>query len=168
MNYLNLIKQQYFTILPKLELISVAISLILLIGIVYILFKFNYATEKVDLWKDASRASTLFSQKRVMRGWRKVLRLLRSKKSADWRLALIEVDKILGEVLRLADYQGANLEEQLKNISKDQLSSIEELRETHQLIKQLKQDPDFSLSKETADETAYIYGKTFRELRLLK
>lgn len=168
MNYINLIKEQYLSILPKLELVSAIISAVFLIGIIYILFKFKYATQTVDLWEDTARVSSRFSHKRVARGWRHILKLLRSRKTADWRSALIEADDILREVLRLADYQGANLDEQLDNISTDQLSSVGELKEAHQLIKQLRQDSDFALSKETADETAYIYGKTFRELRLMK
>lgn len=166
MEYINTIQEWYLAVLPNLKLISVIISSFLLICIIYILIKFNYVSQRTDFLTDTARASSNYSRKRVARGWKRILKLMRSKKVDDWKNALIEADNILGEVLRLADYQGVSLDEQLDNISVEQLSVIDNLRNSHQLTKRIKQDEDFDFDKETIEENLFNYSRAFRELRL--
>lgn len=167
-NNLNLIRDQYLSILPKLELASLIISVLLLGGIVYILFKFGYLAEKTDFWSDVLIGGVSHhSRKQVSRGWKRILTLTRGGNAGDWRIALITADDILDELLKLADYQGDNLEERLANISPAQLSVVKDLWDAHQLAQRLRREPDYLPSKEIVDEAVYAYGRAFRELRLL-
>lgn len=164
---LNIIRDQYLSILPKLELASFIISALLLGGIIYILFKFGYLAEKTDFWSDVLVGAGRHSRRQVSRGWKRILKLTSGGNAGDWRTALTGADDILDELLKLADYQGNNLEERLANISPAQLNVIKDLRDAHQLVRRLRREPDYLPSKETVDEAVYAYGQAFRELRLL-
>lgn len=148
------------------QAISVIISAILLYGIIYSIVKAGYLNLKTERLMDALMHGNVF-RRRSLKGWRHILKNLRSNDPGKWRLALREADRILDEILKMAGYHGDNLDERLENITSAQLPSIEEVRQAHNLSKKVSEDSDFPLKKEEADEAAYIYRKAFRELRLL-
>lgn len=157
----------YLPDLVLLRFISFLISVLLVSGIIYLLIKLHFVSEKTDFLVSVLRGSSRLSQRRVLRGWKSILKFMRSKKAEDWQSALMEADGMLDEVLKLAGYYGRDLTERLENITVAQLGMIDDLRQAHQLALKVQQDPGYPLNKEAADEAAYIYGKTFRELRLI-
>ena len=151
--------------LGTLQTISFFISIVLVIGTIYALIKSGYFNYKTERLMDALMVGDL-PRRRSIKGWQEIMKKMGSKKEEDWQAALIIADNILGEVLKLAGYYGKNLTDRLDNITPAQMSTIEELRQAHQLTKRARQD-DFSAEKTEISEAIYIYRKTFQELRLL-
>lgn len=149
-----------------IKTISGIISLALFIFIIFLIIKSNFIAIKIDRFSDATGFDEL-SRRRNIRAWNGILKNLRAADPDHWRVALRDADKILDEILKLAGYQGSNLNERLDNISAAQISNIEELRVAHQFSVRANKEPDFQLTKETVDEAIYIYSQTFKELRLL-
>lgn len=82
----------------------------------------------------------------------------------DWKLAIIEADIILDDVLKQHGYPGASLGERLKSISPQQLGSLQDAWEAHKVRNRIAHDgADFVLTKRLADETIARYRRVFAE-----
>lgn len=83
----------------------------------------------------------------------------------DWKLAIIEADIILDDLLKQQGYAGMSLGERLKSISPTQLNSLNDAWEAHKVRNRIAHDgADFVLTKNLADETINRYQRVFREL----
>lgn len=83
----------------------------------------------------------------------------------DWKLAIIEADIILDELLKEAGYIGASLGERLKSISPTQLQSLDDAWQAHKVRNQIAHaGSDFVLTKKLAEDTIKQYRRVFYEL----
>ena len=86
----------------------------------------------------------------------------------DWKLAIIEADIMLDEMLKKAGYAGASLGERLKSISPTQLNSLDAAWQAHKVRNQVAHGgTDFVLTRRMADETIKQYRQVFSELGAL-
>lgn len=82
----------------------------------------------------------------------------------DWKLAIIEADIILDEILKQHGYPGNSLGERLKSISPQQLASLQDAWEAHKVRNRIAHDgADFVLTKRLAEDTIARYRKVFNE-----
>jgi hypothetical protein len=83
----------------------------------------------------------------------------------DWKLAIIEADIILDGALKQKGYPGVSLGERLKNVSPQQLGSLQDAWEAHKVRNRIAHDgADFVLTKRIAQETINRYQRVFSEL----
>jgi len=93
-----------------------------------------------------------------------VLTHIDSENPNDWKLAIIEADIILDDILKKRGYVGNSLGERLKSISVDQLASLNDAWEAHKVRNRIAHDgADFVLTKRIAQETVVRYQKVFKE-----
>ncbi|MCA9360539.1 hypothetical protein H6785_02305 [Candidatus Nomurabacteria bacterium] len=82
----------------------------------------------------------------------------------DWRLAIIEADIILDDILKKRGYVGNSLGERLKGISSNQLATINDAWEAHIVRNKIAhQGADFVLTKRIVEETIARYKRVFNE-----
>ncbi len=85
----------------------------------------------------------------------------------DWKLAIIEADIILDQVLKEAGYGGVSLGERLRSISPSQLQSLDMAWQAHKVRNQIAHEgADFILTKRIAEETIKQYLAVFNELEI--
>jgi len=90
-----------------------------------------------------------------------------SENPNDWKLAIIEADIILDDLLKQRGYIGSSLGERLRTIVPQQLQSIDDAWEAHKIRNRIAHDgSDFVLTKRLAKETITRYEKVFREFGL--
>ncbi len=147
--------------------VSIFISGILLVGIIYLISKLQFINYRVEIFMDAWSIGDL-NKHRSLRAWKHILKHLSGRKEERWKQAVLDADKVLDELLKISGYHGAHLTERLDNITSAQITNIDELRQAHETAKIIKKDPDFAFSKTEAEENVYIYRKVFKELRLLE
>jgi hypothetical protein len=93
-----------------------------------------------------------------------VMRRADSDNPNDWKLAIIEADIILDDILKKRGYTGSSLGERLKSISPNQLESLNDAWEAHKIRNRIAHDgADFVLTKRVAQETIARYLRIFRE-----
>lgn len=93
-----------------------------------------------------------------------VLQHIESTNPNDWKLAIIEADIILDDILKQRGYIGASLGERLKSISPDQLNSLNDAWEAHKVRNRIAHDgADFVLTQRLAEETINRYRRVFGE-----
>lgn len=82
----------------------------------------------------------------------------------DWKLAIIEADIILDDILKQQGYAGNSLGERLKSISPNQLESLQDAWEAHKVRNKIAHEgTDFVLTQRLVQETINQYQRVFAE-----
>lgn len=82
----------------------------------------------------------------------------------DWKLAIIEADIILDDLLKQRGYAGNSLGERLKSISPAQLATLNDAWEAHKIRNHIAHDgADFVLTHRLAQDTINRYRRVFTE-----
>jgi preprotein translocase subunit SecG len=96
-----------------------------------------------------------------------VLKHIESQNPNDWKLAIIEADIVLDDLLKQRGYVGSSLGERLKSIPPSQLSSLNDAWEAHKVRNRIAHEgADFVLTQRIAEETVSRYRKVFNEFGL--
>lgn len=89
--------------------------------------------------------------------WNKVKEKLKSKNESDYKVAIIEADNIIDDLIARMNYKGENMGERLDNITSGQIENIEDLRKAHEVRNRIIHDESFVLTKEEAEKTMNIF-----------
>lgn len=82
----------------------------------------------------------------------------------DWKLAIIEADVMLDELLKQRGYAGNSLGERLRSISPQQLETLNDAWEAHKVRNRIAHEgQDFVLTQRIAQETVTRYQRVFAE-----
>jgi len=82
----------------------------------------------------------------------------------DWKLAIIEADIILGEVLHEAGYAGKTIGDQLKSASTSNFSSLQDAWDAHLIRNKIAHEgADFVLTQQAAKAAMIKYQRVFKE-----
>lgn len=101
------------------------------------------------------------------RKWRKIISRLENKSEPEAKLAILEADALLDEVLKKSGYPGQTLAEKLEKITTDTLPNLEELKKARQVRENIISDPAYKLDLEKAKEVLKVYEKSLTLLEAL-
>jgi len=150
-----------------IQIVSFLISSILLGLIMYFISKTDVFSQPIEHFFDVLGKADI-SKRRTIKGWKEIRRKLKSGKVDDLKSAILEADKILGEILRMAGYPGENLDERLEQMTPGEFSNLEELKQAHKFKVRITNEPDFVISLNEAQVIIEIYKKVFQELNLIE
>jgi len=117
-------------------------------------------------WLDLVGLSTV-DNKRVLRAWAKIMERMKTGQEAEMRLAIIEADQILDEILKVSGYIGKTMADRSGQLSSVNLSNIEMVWRAHKVRNRLVHEADYSISRVEVEEYIKVYEKAFREFKLL-
>lgn len=95
--------------------------------------------------------------------WDKIETLMASANPSDWKLAIIEADKILDDITKAMQYPGESLGERLKSVEPSDFTTIQEAWEAHKVRNQIAHEPGFVLTDRVARQTIARYKAVFEE-----
>ncbi len=96
--------------------------------------------------------------------WQVVEKHIESENPSDWKLAIIEADLILEEMLDEAGYEGETIGEKLRNAEEAGFKTLGYAREAHAVRNQIAhQGSEFAISKTKAHRTIDQYKDVFVE-----
>ena len=99
--------------------------------------------------------------------WEEILRHLSSFREGEWKFAIVEADKLVNDVLKDAGFEGDSIGEKLKNITPEQLQSINSLWDAHKLRNLLVHDSSFKVRHTEIRFAIEKYEKALKELQVL-
>lgn len=101
--------------------------------------------------------------------WQVILEHVNSESPAEWKIAILEADNMLDEVLEDAGYVGETLAEKLKSMSRTKIASYDDVWDAHRVRNEIAHGGaiDMDLPKKTARDTVAKFEKAFRELGYL-
>jgi hypothetical protein len=150
-----------------LEVVGIGFCLLLIGLIIFFLSKTSWM--KVRAIQDLVEITTYkpLGAKKIMKQWMKIKESLNSGLESEFKLAIIEADSILDDVLKKLGYNGETLGERLKQVSQDILPSLENAQEAHKIRNNIVHDPDYRLNLTEAEKTISFYEKVLTELDFL-
>lgn len=146
------------------KIIFILISLILAVLIIILFFKSSWS--RYFLFEDLTEAFTArpYGAKKAFKEWLKIKNLLFSQRESDYKLALIEADNLLDEILTKMGYKGDNLIERLNQLDQSILPNLDEVFKAHKIRNNVVHDPDYKLTYEEVKTCLDIYQKSLQDL----
>lgn len=100
--------------------------------------------------------------------WERVVKHINSAESSDWRLAIIEADILLDEVLSASGYHGESVGEKLKAVEKGDFVSLDAAWEAHKMRNSVAhRGADFPLNEREAKRAIALYEQVFKEFQMI-
>lgn len=100
--------------------------------------------------------------------WERIIELINSPNSSDWRLAIIEADVMLEELLRKAGYDGDSIGEMLKAVDRSDFLTLEAAWEAHKIRNAVAhQGADYPLNEREAKHAVSLFESVFREFKII-
>lgn len=149
---------------------SLMFSGILLYGIIYSKIRYSQIMGDVmarlkadeEAWQRAKRELPEHAR------WRQVLAHAQSDNPNDWRLAIIEADIMLEEVLDAAGFPGRTIGDKLKTANRGTFRSLDDAWQAHKTRNDIAhQGGEFILTKRLANEAIARYERVFQEFGAL-
>ena len=100
--------------------------------------------------------------------WKMIADNMKNENPANWRLAIIEADLMLEELLDEQGFSGANLGEKLKNAERGDFVTYQNAWEAHKVRNNIAhQGSDFNLDYRLARQTIDLYQTVFDEFNYI-
>jgi hypothetical protein len=100
--------------------------------------------------------------------WLDIIDHIDSENESQWKLALIDADKILENLLRENGYDGDGVGARLKTAElQGGIKSLQDAWEAHKIRNRIAHETGFVLTKREARRAVELYKKTFEELGFL-
>lgn len=100
--------------------------------------------------------------------WQKVLAHAHSENPAEWRVAIIEADIMLDELLTALGYQGEGVGEKLKSVDPSNMLTLDAAWEAHKVRNRIAHSgKDFELSEREVKRITMLFESVFREFGLI-
>ena len=154
------------TFIFYLKIAFIVIGALFLLSIIFLLLKNSWLKRRfLEDWTEFFIYRP-FGVKKTFKQWAKVLKRLETGKEADYKLAVIEADGLLNDILKKMGYKGETMAKILEQLDSTVLPDIEQIWEVHKIRNKVVHDPDYELSLEQARKVLGIYEKSFRTLEM--
>lgn len=157
-------REYLFGIFSGYLIFAIIFSAILIVLIVIISFKISNLQKKDEMKPELLSGQDKPPVREKTNKWDKVLRLIDSDNPGDWRLAILEADIILDELVSRMGYEGETLGEKMKNIEKSDFQTINDAWEAHKMRNIIAhRGSDYILTKREAKRIIELYARVFEE-----
>lgn len=151
-----------------IKAIFIAASVFFILHSGYLLYRLGLVKDKMDFYSDALLSRKSFMHKDVfLLEWEKIKSRMATMRESEYKLAIIEADKLFDILLQKMDYRGKDMGERLSQISPAQLSSIQGIWDSHKIRNLLAHDMNYHLSFSDAQKVIQNYERAFHELEIL-
>ena len=100
--------------------------------------------------------------------WKKVLDYLFSTSENDWKLAILEADIILDDMLDSMGYRGATMSEKLQGVERSDFTTIDSAWEAHKVRNSIAHEgTEFLLNEREARRIIGLYESVFKEFNFI-
>jgi len=146
---------------------SALFSLGLLAAIIYTTVQLTKILLPGKRIQEAMGAPEKITRKRTVRAWQEIEKRLAAGDESNLKLAIIEADKILDDILKLSGLRGDTMADRLKQMTSAQISNLEDIWVVHKIRNRIVHEPDYNISKSEAEQALRIFGRAFQELGLI-
>jgi hypothetical protein len=153
------------------KLISFAVSAVAIAGIVHLLrglTDLNRA-EYARLYPIPEKEVSDFAEPEVLnKKWRRVQEHLESTSQSDWKLAILEADIMLDEMLEVMGYRGETMSDKLKSVEPSDFLTLNLAWEAHKIRNSIAHEgADFMIDHREAKRVIALYEQVFQEFEFI-
>ncbi|MEX0933120.1 MAG: hypothetical protein WDZ74_00055 [Candidatus Paceibacterota bacterium] len=155
-----------------LQVVSLFVSIFLILGIVYSTIRINHIRKKEkEALKEAEVPVSVAETEPVTivnPRWEHVLSLVQSESEQDWRVAIMEADIMLNDMMTRMQYEGETLGIKLKSVEKSDFNTIDNAWDAHKVRNEIAhKGNEYILSKREVDRTIRLYQSVFEEFHFI-
>lgn len=100
--------------------------------------------------------------------WEKAMSHLNSTNASEWRLAIIEADIMLDDMLRAQGHHGDSIGEMLKGIEKSDMLTLDYAWEAHKIRNEVVHSGStYELNEREAKRVMSLFEAVFREFKMI-
>lgn len=148
-----------------LKILLIILSLILSGFIIFVLIKTSWL-KRMLIWDIVEFFSFRpYGIRKVEKDWAKITARLETDLESEWKLATIEADSILNDILMKMGFAGETLGERLDRLTIATLPNLQQIREAHKIRNNIVHDPDYRVSLDEAKMAVGIYEQALRDLQ---
>ncbi len=157
---------------PIWKLLAAIVSALALAGIIHNLWKLRALDLEEQKIYGAPPEISLSDEGEVPAAknekWEKVVGYANSSNASDWRLAVIEADVMLEELLRTAGYGGESIGDMLKSVDKNEFLTIDDAWEAHKIRNRIAHSGgNFQLNERETKHAVALFEKVFKEFGII-
>lgn len=141
-------------------IILIAFSVFVMVRTMWVKFSFLFDYTEFFTFRP-------YGLRKVVKKWAKIQQRLETASEAEYKLAVIEVDGMLSDILLRMGFKGETLGDRLGEITNAIIPNLQDLIEAHQVRNNVVRDPDYRLTLQEAQKTLDIYQVTFTNLDLI-
>ncbi|MDD4111185.1 MAG: hypothetical protein PHS54_06575, partial [Clostridia bacterium] len=153
------------TLLP-IKLVCVIFTLFLLAAVIYFMlnsswlqYKFIEDTTEFFSWQS-------YGMKQIEKKWAKIKGLIEYGNESEFKLAIIEADDFLNDILKEREYEGKDFQDSLKKASRLIGDNSSEILWAHEIRNTIVYNPDYSLGLEQIRKVLDIYESAINSIGL--
>ena len=141
---------------------------LLLLTLVHLLLKIrrSHINNEWALYEKAQESRTIAESVESPK-WTSVTLFATANSESDWKIAIIEADKLLDDALKTAGAGGENLGERLKNFDPKVTPWLEDAWDAHKVRNRIAHEADFTLNKYETKKAISKYEHALRDLRAI-
>lgn len=133
-----------------------------------------FITLAIFFFRKAKKFKSSFPDKRVRQvarpeifneHWQAILSHLDSANEGEWKLAIIEADKLVDDLLIQKGYEGESMAERLSMVSKREFKSLDLLWEAHKIRNRIAHKLNFKINRNEALRVISYYEEALKDLR---
>lgn len=109
----------------------------------------------------------LVSKKKIQKQWDSIESRLRLGNDQQDKLAILEADKLVDQVLFDIGYKGSNMKERLESADSNQIEELDFLIEAHEIRNKIIHDDKFHLNQEEVVRVINIYREFLENLEII-
>ena len=156
-----------FGVLPLVGWFAAVILFAALLAVFYKIWTLKWEEHK-RLGEKERESLEAFDHTEHNLKWQKVLELLGMINESDWRLAIIEADNILADLLQKMGYVGDTIGDKLKAVEPSDFLSLDAAWEAHKVRNRVAHEgTNFRLSHREAQRVIGLYQKVFEEFHYI-
>lgn len=118
------------------------------------------------LGMDAPRA-IMDKKEKTKEAWEIISKKLESDNPVDYKVAIIEADDFIDEIVKELKYEGKNFGERLENIPEEHIVNVAGMKQAHQVRNKIIHDDNFVLSQNDALGVMSQYEEFLRSFQII-
>lgn len=145
-------------------------SLLLAASIIYCALRIMQVRKhERDMWAAAAHTVAAKDVPKTQLRWNRVLEQVHGEDERGWRLAILEADIMLNELLDVLGYRGETMADKMKVVDRTRFHTIDLAWEAHSVRNQIAhQGTHKKLDSREARRTISLYEKVFKEFNFVE
>ena len=123
----------------------------------YIQYQFLQDTVEFLSWQS-------FGMREINKRWNKITKSIKTGTESEYKLAIIEADDFLYQVLEEKDFEGDNLEQMLEKAGRKRVPDYDEILSAHGVRNAIVYDTSYSLDIESAKKILSDYESAIKAI----
>jgi len=148
----------------SVKIVFIAAGFFFLIFIIY--FMMNSSWLQYKFLEDVTEFFSwqAYGQRQMQKQWNRIKRRTETGAEADYKLAIIDADDLLQEVLDSRGFEGDTFEEIVKSAGKLMEPVLEDILKAHEARNSIVYNPDFKITAEQVKKILEVYEVASKDI----